>query len=440
MAESSNFDVDISAWNFTNDRITSAVGFAQNSDYDKDISSIADKLSSTATITNMFEGNDSIDSSVVTTIQNSSGPSAPSGGGGGSSEGNSGAAGESSVYVAPVDGDLSIDGNNHEGNEEGTTTWLKRPTISWSHSGLYNGVDGFTISIVDSGNTEVDSESTAFWQDYYKLTIDLDAGSYTAKVKAVDSSGNSSASTDLSFEVSDSAPTETPAITKGIALWDSSSNKTADFSPVFVLSGANSEYEDTYALSFDDGPYSTEYNQNNASDIRPTFSTLGEHTIKVKLKRGDNLGSNVGTLTFNIVYDSDTTGVYNGGSEQDISNLTPGTYTWIPAQGQLNCNTGSGRYMETNSSWGRIAVESSIAQNISVDGVKLQFNMSSTPLFRFNEHANSSVAITDAIIPLNTKISIDSIERNESCLNPNSHGNPYSPGGKLTKIVLTISS
>ena len=223
-------------------------------------------------------------------------------------------------------------------------------------------------------------------------------------------------------------------------MWDSSSNKTADFSPVFVLSGANSEYEDTYALSFDDGPYSTEYNQNNASDIRPTFSTLGEHTIKVKLKRGDNLGSNVGTLTFNIVYDSDTTGVYNGGSEQDISNLTPGTYTWIPAQGQLNCNTGSGRYMETNSSWGRIAVESSIAQNISVDGVKLQFNMSSTPLFRFNEHANSSVAITDAIIPLNTKISIDSIERNESCLNPNSHGNPYSPGGKLTKIVLTISS
>ena len=66
--------------------------------------------------------------------------------------------------------------------------------------------------------------------------------------------------------------------------------------------------------------------------------------------------------------------------------------------------------------------------------------MSSTPIFQFNVHANSSVAIQDAIIPLNSKISIDSIERNDACLNLDDVGIPYTPGGKLTKIVLTISS
>ena len=71
MAESSNFDVDISAWNFSENKITSAVGFAQNSSYDKDISSITSKLSSTATTTNMFSGNTSIDTSIVSTIQQS---------------------------------------------------------------------------------------------------------------------------------------------------------------------------------------------------------------------------------------------------------------------------------------------------------------------------------------------------------------------------------
>lgn len=349
--------------------------------------------------------------------------------------GDTGGDGDSGVYVEPVgnSGDPVIDGNNHEGNQEGTTTWLKRPTISWTHSGLYDGVDGFTISIVDSDNNPVDSESTPFWQEYYTLTIDLSAGNYTAKIKAVDSDGNSSESTDFSFDVSDSAPTEIPVITKGTAMWVSGGNKTADFSPVFVLSGANSEYEDTYALSFDDGPYSTEYNQNNADDIRPTFSTLGEHTIKVKLKRGSNLGLVVGTITFDIVYDADTIAVYNNGSEQNISDLATGSHTWNVG---TSCDSGSRSHSETHSSFGKMAIVYDFSQNgINFNQGTEQFALDSIPIFAFNEHANSSVALADAIIPLNSNISLTSVERNENCLNDG-----YTPGGKLTKIVFNITS
>ena len=352
--------------------------------------------------------------------------------------GDTGGDGDSSVYVAPVDGDFNIDGNDHEGNEEGTTTWLNRPTISWTHSGLYTEVDGFTISIVDSGDTEVDFESNPFWQEYYQLTIDLSAGSYTAKVKAVDSSGNSSASTDFSFEVSDSAPSETPVITKGTAMWVSGSDKTADFSPVFVLEGANSEYEDTYALSFDNGAtYSVEYNQENADEVRPTFSTLGSHTIKVKLKRGSNLGSETGTITFDIVYDADTIGVYNGGSEQDISGLEAGEHTWNVGTA---CGTGSSNYATTYSSSGKVQIVYTTSNSIAWDQSTPQFKLNSTPIFKFNEHANSSVALEEAIIPLNSKISITSATRNETCLNMDPNGTPYTPGGKLTQLVFNIAS
>ena len=56
MAESSNFDVDVSAWNFSENKIESAIGFAQNSDYRKDIASLSSKFTADAVTTNIFGG------------------------------------------------------------------------------------------------------------------------------------------------------------------------------------------------------------------------------------------------------------------------------------------------------------------------------------------------------------------------------------------------